>query len=118
MAIAQSYSPTPKTVLTSHPFVVASPTIICHRPDRASEEIRDLLRDSIRKPRGPVPGPEDVPPDRVLLNEKQVAKELGVSALTLKKWRFENKGPEWVKIERVVRYKRSAVDKWIKSGKK
>ena len=81
-------------------------------------EIRDLLREAVRKRPGPTPAPGDVPPDRVMLNEKQVAKELGVSTLTLKKWRWEGKGPEWVKIERTVRYKRSDVDKWIKRGKK
>ena len=51
-----------------------------------------------------------------MLNEKQVAKELGVSPGTLKNWRSEKKGPEWVKIEKSVRYRRSAVDKF-KSGR-
>jgi predicted DNA-binding transcriptional regulator AlpA len=80
-------------------------------------EIRDLLRP--RHARGPEPGPDTTAPsDEDLLNEKQVASLLGVSTLTLRKWRWENKGPEWVKIERTVRYRRSAVDDWIKSGKK
>jgi predicted DNA-binding transcriptional regulator AlpA len=78
-------------------------------------EIRDLLRDALRKRPGPVSGPEEIPADRdALLNEKQVAKELGVSPGTLKNWRSEKKGPEWVKIERSVRYRRSAVDKFKK----
>jgi hypothetical protein len=58
-----------------------------------------------------------VGPDHVPLNGKQVAKKLGVSTLTLGKWRWENKGPEWVKVERTLPDKR-AVDEWIESGKK
>jgi predicted DNA-binding transcriptional regulator AlpA len=45
----------------------------------------------------------------------QVSERLQISVHTLKKWRSENKGPRYVKIERLVRYRYEDVLDWINS---
>ena len=39
-----------------------------------------------------------------LLKETQVAELLGVSVMTLRKWRSERRGPAYIKLGRSVRY--------------
>jgi predicted DNA-binding transcriptional regulator AlpA len=50
-----------------------------------------------------------------LLNERQVADSCSISVLTLRKWRSEGRGPRYVKIGALVRYRPEDVDAWIQS---
>ncbi|GIW56733.1 MAG: hypothetical protein KatS3mg082_3137 [Nitrospiraceae bacterium] len=50
-----------------------------------------------------------------LLNERQVADSCAISVLTLRKWRGEGRGPRYVKIGTLVRYRPEEVDAWIES---
>lgn len=50
-----------------------------------------------------------------LLNEHQVADSCAISVLTLRKWRGEGRGPRYVKIGTLVRYRPEDVDTWIQS---
>ena len=38
---------------------------------------------------------------------------LGVSAGVLANWRYEQRGPSYVRVGRVIRYDRRAVDEWL-----
>lgn len=50
-----------------------------------------------------------------LLNEIQLAETLGMSVAALRRWRYENRGPAWVKLGSAVRYKQDAVLDWLQS---
>ncbi len=50
-----------------------------------------------------------------LLNERQVADSCAISVLTLRKWRTEGRGPRYVKIGTLVRYRPEDVDALIQS---
>lgn len=50
---------------------------------------------------------EDTP-----LKPAELAAELRVSLVTLKRWRAKSRGPVWFGAGRGIRYKRSAVDAW------
>jgi predicted DNA-binding transcriptional regulator AlpA len=50
-----------------------------------------------------------------LLNERQVADSCAISVLTLRKRRTEGRGPRYVKIGTLVRYRPEDVDAWIES---
>ena len=51
------------------------------------------------------------------LKEGQVAELLGLPVRTLQSWRLRGGGPEFYKIGRSVRYKRSDLDEWL-AGRK
>lgn len=51
------------------------------------------------------------------LKEGQVAELLGLPVRTLQSWRLRGGGPEFYKIGRSVRYKRSDLDEWLASRK-
>jgi len=48
-----------------------------------------------------------------LLNEREVASSCSISVLTLRKWRGQKRGPQFVKIGALVRYRPVDVDAWI-----
>ena len=48
-----------------------------------------------------------------LLNEREVATSCSISVLTLRKWRSQKRGPQFVKIGALVRYRQADVDAWI-----
>ena len=48
-----------------------------------------------------------------LFDTKQSADYLDVKPITMERWRRVGGGPEYVKIGRLVRYKRSALDAFI-----
>jgi predicted DNA-binding transcriptional regulator AlpA len=48
-----------------------------------------------------------------LLTDAQIAEEKGLKRRTLQKWRGEGKGPPFVKLEGLVRYRRRDLDRWI-----
>jgi excisionase family DNA binding protein len=48
-------------------------------------------------------------------NEKSLCSLLGISSVTATKWRAKAKGPPFIKVGRLVRYRRSDVDAWLRS---
>ena len=50
------------------------------------------------------------------LDEKRLCALLGISSVTATKWRAKAKGPPFIKIGRLVRYRRSAVDAWLRAN--
>jgi predicted DNA-binding transcriptional regulator AlpA len=50
-----------------------------------------------------------------LLKESEVASWLNVSLAALQRWRFEGRGPQFVKIGASVRYDPAKVRDWIAS---
>lgn len=54
--------------------------------------------------------------DDELLTPKELGAELKLDTKTLRRWRYERKGPAFIPINRqVVRYRRSDVNAWIKA---
>ena len=48
-----------------------------------------------------------------LLNEREVATSCSISVLTLRKWRSVKRGPKFIKISTLVRYRPEDIDAWI-----
>jgi hypothetical protein len=48
-----------------------------------------------------------------LVNEREAGKLLGIKAGTLRRWRWQRKGPEYCLVERSVRYSLSALAAYI-----
>jgi hypothetical protein len=51
----------------------------------------------------------------VLLTETEVSKQLRVSLAALRKWRVMRRGPRFVKIGSLVRYRPGDVEDWLAS---
>jgi hypothetical protein len=51
----------------------------------------------------------------VLPTETDVARQLRVSLACLRRWRLEKRGPIFVKIGHLVRYRAEDVDSWLQS---
>ncbi len=49
------------------------------------------------------------------LESTQLANELGAKLNTIEGWRVKGIGPKFIKIGRLVRYRRSDVDAWLES---
>jgi excisionase family DNA binding protein len=49
-------------------------------------------------------------------DEKRLCAVLGISSVTATKWRAKAKGPPFIKVGRLVRYRRSDVDTWLRSN--
>jgi predicted DNA-binding transcriptional regulator AlpA len=49
------------------------------------------------------------------LDEKQLCAELGISSVTATKWRARVEGPPFLKVGRLVRYRRCDVEAWLES---
>ena len=53
-------------------------------------------------------------PARELLTEVEACKYLGgISPITLQSWRSRGEGPSYLKIGRLVRYRREALADWL-----
>jgi len=52
-------------------------------------------------------------PDR-LLTQKEAAEILSVSPLTLEAWRWQGKGPKYIKVGKLARYRESDIYAYIK----
>lgn len=50
-----------------------------------------------------------------LLTEDVVAKELNVSLASLRRWRLEKRGPRFIKVGSLVRYKPEDIEIWLAS---
>ena len=53
------------------------------------------------------------PPDDPLLTTDQVAEMLGATRAFLEQLRSDGGGPQFIKVARLVRYRRSAVERWL-----
>lgn len=49
------------------------------------------------------------------LDERRLCALLGISSVTATKWRANAKGPPFIRVGRLVRYRRSDVDAWLRS---
>ncbi len=47
------------------------------------------------------------------LTEQEVSKRLNVSIATLRRWRLEKRGPTFVKVGSLVRYRPEDLDAWV-----
>jgi predicted DNA-binding transcriptional regulator AlpA len=52
---------------------------------------------------------------QTLLKEAEVSKQLRVSLAALRKWRVMNRGPQFLKIGSLVRYRQGDIDQWLAS---
>jgi predicted DNA-binding transcriptional regulator AlpA len=50
-----------------------------------------------------------------LLTEEEVAKHLHVSLAALRRWRLEGRGPQFIKVGALVRYRPEALEDWLAS---
>lgn len=55
--------------------------------------------------------------DDKMLTEREVAEMLGVTQTTLQRWRRDGGGPPWHKLQRLIRYRLSEVEKYIDERK-
>lgn len=46
----------------------------------------------------------------------ELAQELDIPVRNLEQWRYLGKGPDYAKLGKHVRYRRSAVDAWVKAN--
>ena len=49
------------------------------------------------------------------IDEKQLCADLGISSVTATKWRANAAGPPFIKVGRLVRYRRTDVEAWLQS---
>lgn len=56
----------------------------------------------------------DVLPE--FLDERSLCALLAISSVTATKWRAKAKGPPFIKVGRLVRYRRSDVDAWLRAN--
>jgi predicted DNA-binding transcriptional regulator AlpA len=53
-----------------------------------------------------------------LLNEERAAEILSVTTAALRRWRRELRGPRYVKVGRLIRYRESDLETWIDQNTK
>jgi|HubBroStandDraft_2_1064218.scaffolds.fasta_scaffold1545753_1 predicted DNA-binding transcriptional regulator AlpA len=51
--------------------------------------------------------------ETLLLNDREAASILGCTRWALARWRMEQKGPVYVRVGRLVRYRHAAILDWI-----
>lgn len=52
----------------------------------------------------------------IYLCDTQVAERLGISRVTVQKWRQRRIGPPYIKLGKTVRYEAAQLEAWIKSN--
>jgi len=55
---------------------------------------------------------------RQLLTTPQAADYLGLSTHTLNRWRWDGRGPRFVKLGKSVRYRQGDLDEFIEAGQR
>ena len=50
---------------------------------------------------------------QVFLTEKDVSKQINVSLASLRRWRLEGRGPRFVKVGALVRYRPEDLEQWM-----
>jgi predicted DNA-binding transcriptional regulator AlpA len=61
------------------------------------------------------PGSATLAANSPLIDERQLCAELGISSVTATKWRAKAAGPPFIKVGRLVRYRRTDVETWLAS---
>ena len=51
-----------------------------------------------------------------LLNEEQTAKSLDVTKSALRRWRREKRGPRYIKVGRLIKYRESDLESWVEQN--
>ena len=51
----------------------------------------------------------------ILLTEEEVTKRLHVSLASTRRWRLERRGPEFIKVGSLVRYRPEDLESWLAS---
>jgi excisionase family DNA binding protein len=51
-----------------------------------------------------------------LVDEVRLASRLGVSRSTLQSWRYSGRGPRWIKLGRLIRYRTTDVDRFLEAN--
>jgi len=49
------------------------------------------------------------------LTEQDVSRQLHVSLATLRRWRLERRGPKFIKVSSLVRYRPEELEEWLAS---
>ena len=49
-----------------------------------------------------------------LMTEQQVAQQLHVSLASLRRWRLERRGPRFIKVSSLVRYRPEDLEEWLR----
>jgi excisionase family DNA binding protein len=57
---------------------------------------------------------EHTPQTLGLWTQQQTAKQLGVSVETLGKWRSKQKGPAYIRVGNLIRYRQTDVEQWLR----
>jgi excisionase family DNA binding protein len=55
--------------------------------------------------------PREIPSD--LVDEVALADRLGVSRSTLQSWRYSGRGPRYIKVGRLIRYRNADIDAYL-----
>lgn len=50
---------------------------------------------------------------REVMDEFALAEFLGLTVATLRKWRWLRSGPKFVKVGRLIRYRKADIDAWL-----
>ena len=56
-----------------------------------------------------------VPAERTLLTPEQTASYLGTAPQTLANWRVVGRGPKYVRVGKLIRYRLADIDNWLTS---
>ena len=50
---------------------------------------------------------------KALLNERQVSRLLGVTVAAVRRWRWQRRGPTYLKVEGAVRYRLDDIERYL-----
>lgn len=75
-------------------------------------EITALIRETVREAVAQTAAALQQP-QREYLNSEEASAYLGLSKVQLEIWRSQGDGPPYIKLSRLVRYKKSDLDSWM-----
>ena len=52
---------------------------------------------------------------QIFLTEKEVAKQIKVSLASLRRWRLLQRGPRFIKVGSLVRYRAEDLEQWLET---
>lgn len=77
-------------------------------------EITALIREAVREAVAQALAATQQPqPEREYFNTEEASAYLGLSKFQLEIWRSQGGGPPYIKLSRLVRYKKSDLDAWM-----
>jgi predicted DNA-binding transcriptional regulator AlpA len=92
--------------------------LIARRPDGPAARVLARVFDLATPQKAPAPRPPMAVPANTnasskFLDERQLCDELGISPVTATKWRGNAEGPPFIRVGRLIRYARAAVEGWL-----